>query len=266
MLAAKVHPMESEKAVVLYDGSNAEEERRKYVERHSKFWHPNLLQIFGLANHCGSYAVVTHEDLMPYREFMALHRPSPVMTVYLIACWNLDWHSVDAFGGNITYDQTEWIRRSTGRLCVELEPSGVENPPGTWVLSPRLPVDAPLGLNNPDFETHAVQILTEGVYRGICMSGLENWHELGLFKQAEVRVGVLAFFPLGVQAKVSADIVASPPVLDESVDVYYPVSWNCYCSRFYPPDSVNVSGWTRFNIWHLTDATVIRLNIWLKGY
>ncbi|KAJ7627301.1 hypothetical protein FB45DRAFT_921030 [Roridomyces roridus] len=278
MLAAKVHPMESERAVILYDGKNAEEERRKYVERHSKFWHPNLLQIFGLANYSGVRAVVTHEDLMPYREFLALHRPSPVMTVYLIACWRLDLISLYAFGqrdpayssskpnifSDMIDDGTQWIRRSTGCLCVEFEPSGIDAPPGT-LYQPDLPVDAPLVLNNPDFETHAVQILTEDVYQGICRYSLANSHELGLFKQAEVRVGVLAFLPLGVQHKVPGHIVASPSVLDKSVDLYNQGSWNCY-SPFLRLASVNFSGWTRFNIWHWTVAANVSLNIWLKDY
>ncbi|KAJ7642108.1 hypothetical protein FB45DRAFT_1022815 [Roridomyces roridus] len=97
ILSSKVHPTESEKAVVVYNGRNAEEERQKYVERHSKFWHPNILQIFGLSSYSGLYAAVTHEDMMPYLEFLAVHRPSPVMTVYLHACWRLDFDSVLAY-------------------------------------------------------------------------------------------------------------------------------------------------------------------------
>ncbi|KAJ7627299.1 hypothetical protein FB45DRAFT_1029654 [Roridomyces roridus] len=172
-------------------------------------------------------------NLVPYRELMALQRPSPVMTVYFILCWRLDLISLYAFGqrdpayssskpnifSDMIDDGTQWIRRSTGCLCVEFEPSGIDAPPGT-LYQPDLPVDAPLVLNNPDFETHAVQILTEDVYQGICRYSLANSHELGLFKQAEVRVGVLAFLPLGVQHKVPGHIVASPSVSDMSVDLY----------------------------------------------
>ncbi|KAJ7627433.1 hypothetical protein FB45DRAFT_868652 [Roridomyces roridus] len=213
IFSAKVHPMESEKAVVLYDGGNAEGERRKYVERHSKFWHPNILQIFGLANHCGNYAVVIHEDLMPYGEFLALHRPSPVMTVYLVVCWrdaqNLDFISLRAFAErdpaysssktniflDMVDDGTQWIRCSTGRLCVEFESSDIDELRGRW-YPPDLPMDAPLVLNNPDFETQLVQILTESDYRIACRMNLSKQHTLGSLTQAEVRVGVIAGYQM----------------------------------------------------------------------
>ncbi|KAJ7627434.1 hypothetical protein FB45DRAFT_868653 [Roridomyces roridus] len=68
-------------------------------------------------------------------------------------------------------------------------------------------------------------------------------------------VGVLAFFLLGVQPEVPGHLVASPPVLDKSVDLYNQGSWNCY-SPFCSPDSVNVSGWTRVTFWlNFSNAT-----------
>ncbi|KAJ7607733.1 hypothetical protein FB45DRAFT_394117 [Roridomyces roridus] len=87
MYSAKIHGIESERAVVVYRGENAEQEWREYIERHSRAWHPTILQIFGLASFSGVHAVVAHDDLLSYDDFLELRHPSPVMIVYLHACW-----------------------------------------------------------------------------------------------------------------------------------------------------------------------------------
>ncbi|KAJ7642197.1 hypothetical protein FB45DRAFT_366286 [Roridomyces roridus] len=227
--------------------------------------HPNILQIFGLSNHSGLYAAVTHEDMMPYLEFLAVHRPSPFMRVYLQACWRLDFDSVLAYDKTfLSKTWTSWIRRSSGRLCIELEDTDIVEPL-TSVWQHDFPVDAPLVLNNPAFERQAVQMLTEVSYRAICFSELAEDQQLCSFTRAEARVGVLAFFPLGVQPNCCPDIVAHLPVLNESVNLHEPLSWMLYWD-FNRLRRVNVSGWNRFNTSQLTEIANIHLGIWHKDY
>ncbi|KAJ7651170.1 hypothetical protein FB45DRAFT_32068 [Roridomyces roridus] len=83
--SAKIHGVESDRAVFVYEGQNGEQEWREYIDRHSQMWHPTILQIFGLASSSGVHAVVAQDDLLPLDRFMALRRLSPVMTVYVYA-------------------------------------------------------------------------------------------------------------------------------------------------------------------------------------
>ncbi|KAJ7627152.1 hypothetical protein FB45DRAFT_58485 [Roridomyces roridus] len=71
--SAKIHGLESKRAVVVYRGENAEQEWREYIERHSRVWHPTILQIFGLASFSDVHAVVAHDDLLSDDDFFELH-------------------------------------------------------------------------------------------------------------------------------------------------------------------------------------------------
>ncbi|KAJ7620283.1 hypothetical protein FB45DRAFT_149389 [Roridomyces roridus] len=108
MYTAKINSVKSERAVVVYTGPNAAENYRDYVSRHSNVWcvptelshhvsstqnrHPNILQICGLTSSRRMYAVITQEDLLPYREYLEITRPTTMMTVYAYACWATDYN------------------------------------------------------------------------------------------------------------------------------------------------------------------------------
>ncbi|KAJ7651329.1 hypothetical protein FB45DRAFT_34771 [Roridomyces roridus] len=83
----------SEKTVILYDGENAEEECRQYISRHTNLWHPNIMQIFGVSNLGGKHAVIAQDSLIPYNEYLARHRDSVILRVFLLALWVRIKHS-----------------------------------------------------------------------------------------------------------------------------------------------------------------------------
>ncbi|KAJ7642107.1 hypothetical protein FB45DRAFT_365499 [Roridomyces roridus] len=110
-------------------------------------------------------------------------------------------------------------------------------------------------------------MLTEVSYRDICFFDLVEDQQLSWFTRAEARVGVLAFFPLGVQPNCCPDIVAHLPVLNESVDLRSPLCWELL-SDLGVLHPVNVSGWNRFNTSQFThnSIAIIHLGIWHKDY
>ncbi|KAJ7618728.1 hypothetical protein FB45DRAFT_932299 [Roridomyces roridus] len=128
--SAVVDGKQSEVSVFLYEGDDAEQKWRDFLARHTNLWHPNIVQIFAISTMNGTYAAVAHDDLLPYSEFMASHRPSPIMTVLAYVCWSIDnangWQYVADTLPRLRLtraDLTGWILRSTGRLCLEFTPS-----------------------------------------------------------------------------------------------------------------------------------------------
>ncbi|KAJ7651295.1 hypothetical protein FB45DRAFT_34402 [Roridomyces roridus] len=86
MYSAKIRE-QSDKSVILYEGEHAEEECRKYIAKHANLWHRNLMQIFGVSDLCGKHVVIAQDSLITYRDYLALHRPSVVLQVYLYSLW-----------------------------------------------------------------------------------------------------------------------------------------------------------------------------------
>ncbi|KAJ7238602.1 hypothetical protein C8J57DRAFT_1193621 [Mycena rebaudengoi] len=112
--------------VALYQGNNAEMEWWEYIKRHSCLRHPNFVQIYGTASSSGIHAAVFHDDLIPAKQIFQKHSGSHLATVYL---WDqLETEFTNAYYYMKSYSETEldywgstmWIRRSTGRLCIEL--------------------------------------------------------------------------------------------------------------------------------------------------
>ncbi|KAJ7617849.1 hypothetical protein FB45DRAFT_215377 [Roridomyces roridus] len=87
VFSAKIRSEDLPQAVILFEGAEAEAESREYISRHANFWHPNLLQIFGVSNFSGKHAVNAQDDLLPYTEYLDFHPVSTIRRVYLHALW-----------------------------------------------------------------------------------------------------------------------------------------------------------------------------------
>ncbi|KAJ7651035.1 hypothetical protein FB45DRAFT_889409 [Roridomyces roridus] len=262
MFSAKVRGLRSLKSVILYEGENAEEDWSRYVSLYAESWHPNLLQIFGLIRSQNMYAIVTHDDLMSFGEFLALHQPSPVMTVYSHACWNLDLKSCLTYTKsytNLAMDipvWTWWIRRTTGRLCVELAPNEIEEP----TLDPEstFPIDAELRLGDVHMETMALALLSLPLYHRVCSCSLVRLHEFSNWTGTQVTVGVVAFGLSHGQPENFVK-VASLPIAGISFDL----DW-----RLYHIDvgggigtEADDSGWTCFHVEDLSVNAILTMSV-----
>ncbi|KAJ7168977.1 hypothetical protein C8R46DRAFT_1092981 [Mycena filopes] len=136
--SANIGGRQSSVTVAMYQGDGAEEDWREEIERYMAVRHPNIVQVCAGAR-CGNiHATVFHGDLVPLKQYMARH--SPIMSVYLYAGFSYEYTRVSRYlCGTLRWpidytasDFQMWIRRSTGRLCVDLSPPS----PGEWKFSP----------------------------------------------------------------------------------------------------------------------------------
>ncbi|KAJ7025699.1 hypothetical protein C8F04DRAFT_132474 [Mycena alexandri] len=71
--------------VGIYPRPSADEEWSADLLRYSWLRHPNFVQLYGTAQSHEMNAAVFHDDLISLREFLAIYRSSPVLTVYIYA-------------------------------------------------------------------------------------------------------------------------------------------------------------------------------------
>ncbi|KAJ7168984.1 hypothetical protein C8R46DRAFT_243372 [Mycena filopes] len=119
----------SKVTVATYQGDRAEEEWREHIERYMAVRDPNIVQVYGGASHGNIYATVFYGDLVPFKQYMASY--SPIMTVYMYACSSYQWRRTSIYLFDTLLrgaGHQMWIRRSTGRLCVDLVAASPEEP------------------------------------------------------------------------------------------------------------------------------------------
>ncbi|KAJ7101828.1 hypothetical protein C8R43DRAFT_1047694 [Mycena crocata] len=150
MYSAKLDGRRSDMTVILYRGTNAEENWREDISKHSYLRHPNVLQIYGAARSC---------ELIPLDHYLELNRHSHLLTVYtwilcyrewketweylnsvplrplarpqpnpsaLWRCSHMDWHvakdymNFEFYRSLYSQDCIFLIRRSSGGFCADL--------------------------------------------------------------------------------------------------------------------------------------------------
>ncbi|KAJ7716407.1 hypothetical protein B0H14DRAFT_3012889 [Mycena olivaceomarginata] len=182
--SAHIEGRRSDMTVAVYQGPNAEENWKSEIQKYSGIRHPNFLQLYGAVSSSGLYAMIFHDELVPYADYTEEHPLSPMLTVYHLGCIS----SQDADDYNrflhghpmvhrdslrldecvkICHPDVTWIRRSTGRLCVGLDSS---NRQSYWDLG-KLPMDRPLpqiSSLGPNRESAVVSSLSYGRYYSIC--------------------------------------------------------------------------------------------------
>ncbi|KAF7353111.1 hypothetical protein MSAN_01498400 [Mycena sanguinolenta] len=70
--------------VAVYQGNGAEEEWRKDVVKYESIWDPHIMQLYGLVSTKGLYAMVFHDELIPYAQFFRRFQHSPILSTYII--------------------------------------------------------------------------------------------------------------------------------------------------------------------------------------
>ncbi|KAF7330669.1 hypothetical protein MSAN_02452200 [Mycena sanguinolenta] len=111
--------------VAIYQGNTAEEEWRQDIAQYMCLRHPNIVQICGAASSNGIHATLFNDDLILLEEVLDRYKDSHFSTIYIYAHCSQDFREVhnyiySAFQRALYPSQcTNWIRRSTGRLCAE---------------------------------------------------------------------------------------------------------------------------------------------------
>ncbi|KAF7353127.1 hypothetical protein MSAN_01500100 [Mycena sanguinolenta] len=168
--------------VAVYQGDGAEDEWRKHIATYKSIWDPRIMQPYGLVSTNGLYAMVFHDELIPYRQFCRRFENSPILTVYIAGYCpigkNTEFEEATNYisGGfrkSSEYgDLSAWIRPSTGELCLDLVQGGPE-PISELPWWDDAGVVHVLRLENvsldaPDLEDMIISSLSEDQYHKLC--------------------------------------------------------------------------------------------------
>ncbi|KAF7337208.1 hypothetical protein MSAN_02273200 [Mycena sanguinolenta] len=164
--------------VALYEGDDAEKEWQQDHAKYEEIRHPNILQLYGLVNTKKLCAIVFHEELIPYKQFLHRFESSPILTTYILGYCLTEWaEAVDYHRSNFpmanlegVYDELPlWIRPATGQLCVDLRlGQGRDN-----ILLNILQEESILRLENislddPNAEALVISSLDTNKYHELC--------------------------------------------------------------------------------------------------
>ncbi|KAF7337197.1 hypothetical protein MSAN_02272000 [Mycena sanguinolenta] len=100
MYSANFVVRESERkvTVAMYQGDGAEDEWRQDFAKYESIRHPNILQLYGIVNAKKLCAMVFHDELVPYDQFLSRFEHSPILTIYILSyCITEWWEAMDYY-------------------------------------------------------------------------------------------------------------------------------------------------------------------------
>ncbi|KAJ6553213.1 hypothetical protein B0H19DRAFT_1377830 [Mycena capillaripes] len=254
MYSARIHGSNSSMTAILYQGVGAEEQWRKDISRYSGLRHPNLFQLYGILNTPALQAVVFHDDVISAGELLEKYHSSHLPSVFVWACMHqVFWDVVQYVSGlsaNFLYwtDCTLWVRRSTGRLCVNLTPPESDPVP---LYAPHGMKEASISLFDLVDDIEMLTSISLQDYHDVCYLHLFRTHRASISPHVSVTIGPVRVF-CGPQYGDSSEIAVSPDcgVCDGGWLVAGPGverSWNPYQSSHSLHALVMENGWIRVN-------------------
>ncbi|KAJ7887348.1 hypothetical protein B0H14DRAFT_1275493 [Mycena olivaceomarginata] len=178
MYSAKVMGGEIGKVTVaMYQGARVEEEWRQHLTIYESLRHPNIMQLYGLANTSALRAMVFHDDLIHFDQFISRFRHSPFLTAYIYFYCTSEYFRrrgttspVSRITSWSPADFTYWIRPASGELCVDF----VERNPGSFSIVAAPYTTTPVWRNyhwtTPDAEAVITAALDGPQYHALCSS------------------------------------------------------------------------------------------------
>ncbi|KAF7326725.1 hypothetical protein MSAN_02500500 [Mycena sanguinolenta] len=203
MYSAQVECRSTPMTVALYQGDGGEEEWRESVARHSRLRDPHILQIFAIASSCGIYAITLtiQIELIPFEQFLESFRHSAISQVYIHAYAVVDRNEVVRhYGSTLEWRFTiiRWIRRSTGRLCIEFGPTHSEDRvPIMGGLAILTPPDNIHALHDLDLEPRVIASLALRQWYTLCSVFLTQHRSADISAQANVKPNSIIRWPPG---------------------------------------------------------------------
>ncbi|KAJ7267747.1 hypothetical protein C8J57DRAFT_351382 [Mycena rebaudengoi] len=259
LYSAKIEGRRSSVTVAMYQGNEAEEELRQDIANYTAVRHPNIIQICGTVSFGNIHATIFHDELIPLEEFVALYRESHFSAVYIHASSYAEFKSATEYMDCTLKHRVEerdctlFIRRSTGRLCVDLRQ-------GPWVFASlgsvtiyQLP--GPEWLGTPDVDATVFCSLTLTQYHTICYREFSHREYFSISISATVNLGAVIFRPVGTEV---ADLVASLPDVEVEVDKSGWTMENMAGSSPGLEGDLMEDGWTRFG-----DAVDTTISLWV---
>ncbi|KAF7374295.1 hypothetical protein MSAN_00312700 [Mycena sanguinolenta] len=212
MYSARVVGHNEPMTVALYEGNHAEKEWKRDMSRYSRLRHPHTLQIYASASSSGIHAVIFHDELILFSYFLNLFRYSAILKACIMASMFADWNSACNYSAPILPEyyisQICWIRHSTGRLCVDFNISGQDDPYGTLLYLPeQMPsLKSILNLCDPPQESLVIASLGYHEWYSLChfYLGFCGWRPIWV--RAEVKLGLIICWPSGSRFKDALEI------------------------------------------------------------
>ncbi|KAF7337103.1 hypothetical protein MVEN_02147900 [Mycena venus] len=221
--SAKIEGRKSPVTVAIYQGDGAKESVEEWQQDIVKYMsarHPNIIQIYAAASSKNIHATVFYDDLVPFRDFVDLYYcHSPILTVYMHACGYSEFEAVSdylrsAFQHELdSVECTFLIRRSTGRLCVDL----MHVPGSIWLFPYSHPYIRSVetvrqqgcqSLNTPDQQAMVSESLTLEQYHSICRWDLRQYQIFTISASSTVNLGAVMSYPPGNLYEDSVEIAS----------------------------------------------------------
>ncbi|KAF7375832.1 hypothetical protein MSAN_00473100 [Mycena sanguinolenta] len=193
MYSAHVECRNTPVTVALYQGDKAEEDLR----------HPHILQIYASASSSRVYAAVFHDDMIHFNQFLEYFRYSAILRAYIYAYTCADdedaWLYYTRFLSTSDLYPIFWIRRSTGRLALELTRIEDDSPQtlftqGTELLSPP---ESMITLQHPEQEALVAAALEFPQWFFLCSVYLTQRRSTYISTQAAVKMSSMMYWPEG---------------------------------------------------------------------
>ncbi|KAF7342774.1 hypothetical protein MSAN_01992600 [Mycena sanguinolenta] len=175
MYSARVVGHNKPMTVALYQGHNSQKEWRRDFSYHSDLRHPHIVQIYATAGSSGIHATVFHDDLIPYEQFLESFRHSAILRAYISAYTEADENDAYRYYSRMLstsrLGRTFWIRRSTGRLCIEF--STLDEDPAFFLGPEALsPPQSIMSLHHPNQEALFIGALPLSEWYFLCSTYL----------------------------------------------------------------------------------------------
>ncbi|KAJ6543016.1 hypothetical protein B0H19DRAFT_1268193 [Mycena capillaripes] len=184
---ARIAGLPSPMTAAVFQGEGAEEQWRAEISQYSDLRHPNLVQLYGIANTRGLHVAVFHDDLIPWAEMREKYRSSHFSTVYL---WQEQFRDVNEYYWS---EYIVWIRPSTGQICIELMPPELDYLQLSPVESRVRPFDTSL-FKVPE-NSQIIASISLQTYYHICYLLLAQAHVLPISTNVSVKLGSIRHFP-----------------------------------------------------------------------
>ncbi|KAJ6555862.1 hypothetical protein B0H19DRAFT_137156 [Mycena capillaripes] len=232
--------------VAIYQGPGAEEKWRKDIAKYMSVRHPNLVQIRGVANHGGLHATLFHDDLIPFKHFVDL-QPSHFSKVYTYTYCCNDFEAANNhfyFTFRQHLECTFWIRRSSGRLCMDL---GQANDYPISLDIARAQRHGMYSSNAPNTEAKIIESLTLEQYHHICYQSLGHFRFTNISTPITHNLGAVICCPSRDRLEDSVEIAWLPntPILSP---------W--WKTRSGMAEQIMEDGWTRLNSSEVSDTNI----------
>ncbi|KAJ6450162.1 hypothetical protein C8R45DRAFT_1043829 [Mycena sanguinolenta] len=212
--SAKIDGRTSSVTVAMYQGNGAREDWQRDIANYMSMRHPNITQLWGTASSGNMHAAIFNDELIPFRLFLDLYRNSHFATVYIYAYAKMDlsvarnyFHSTFQRWLN-DQDCTFFIRRSTGLLCVDLTPSGLQLNRPPW-FGGRPCQQGLQSLSALDMEGTIIDSLTVDQYHQICYSELAQSRLIPIPATVTVNLSAVSLCTLGHPPQNFVEMVAA---------------------------------------------------------